>query len=335
MLPLIPLILGISSIAAVLTGGKKALDAKRDFAQADDYNSRARNIYGEATDRLDEARKSTNRTLEQLGRRKAETYETGFMPFVDCASKIKNLDFDEAVSDKVSIPCSEAEFIEFKELALQVSSILAGGAAALGGGALAGFGALGGVGFLATASTGTAIASLSGVAATNATLAWFGGGSLAAGGLGMSVGAAVVGGVFVAPIIAVGGMLLASKAKEAHSEAYSNLKKAEVAAESLRTACVAAKAIWKRAKEIYGIISQLQPLFGNSVAVVKYLVSKDTDYRNYSRSDKEEVCRCFSLAKTTKNILEVPVFDENGTVTQRSKDVLKATREFLSEIARI
>lgn len=39
-----------------------------------------------------------------------------------------------------------------------------------------------GVGELATASTGTAIAELSGVAAHNAILAWLGGGSLAAGG---------------------------------------------------------------------------------------------------------------------------------------------------------
>lgn len=43
------------------------------------------------------------------------------------------------------------------------------------------------------ASTGTAISSLSGAAATNATLAWLGGGSLAAGGGGMAAGTAVLG----------------------------------------------------------------------------------------------------------------------------------------------
>ena len=42
------------------------------------------------------------------------------------------------------------------------------------------------------AGTGTAIVELSGAAATNATLAWFGGGSLAAGGFGMGVGATVL-----------------------------------------------------------------------------------------------------------------------------------------------
>ena len=46
-----------------------------------------------------------------------------------------------------------------------------------------------------TASTGTAIGSLSGAAATNASLAWFGGGAVSAGGGGMATGAFVVGGV--------------------------------------------------------------------------------------------------------------------------------------------
>ncbi len=43
-----------------------------------------------------------------------------------------------------------------------------------------------------TASTGTAISSLSGAAATNAATAWLGGGALAAGGGGMAAGAAVL-----------------------------------------------------------------------------------------------------------------------------------------------
>ena len=49
-----------------------------------------------------------------------------------------------------------------------------------------------------TASTGTAISSLSGVAARNATLAWLGGGTLAAGGLGIAGGAIVLGAIGIA-----------------------------------------------------------------------------------------------------------------------------------------
>lgn len=70
---------------------------------------------------------------------------------------------------------------------------IVGGSMALGTWAL--------VSAIGTASTGTAIGTLSGVAATNATLAWFGGGALAAGGAGMSGGMLVLGGIVAAPMI--------------------------------------------------------------------------------------------------------------------------------------
>ena len=56
----------------------------------------------------------------------------------------------------------------------------------------------------ATASTGTAIASLSGAAATSSTLAVYGGGTVAAGGLGVWGGAIVVGGAVAIVAIGVG-----------------------------------------------------------------------------------------------------------------------------------
>lgn len=69
-----------------------------------------------------------------------------------------------------------------------------------------------------TASTGTAIGTLGGVAAYNATLAWFGGGALAAGGAGMAGGTLVLGGVVIAPIIAVAAWHSRSKAKKIAAE---------------------------------------------------------------------------------------------------------------------
>ena len=54
-----------------------------------------------------------------------------------------------------------------------------------------------------TASTGTAISTLSGAAAYNASLAMYGGGAVATGGGGMSVGAAVVGGVVTIAVVGV------------------------------------------------------------------------------------------------------------------------------------
>ncbi|WP_052443944.1 hypothetical protein [Pectobacterium brasiliense] len=82
----------------------------------------------------------------------------------------------------------------------QYSGVLSAGFGGIVGGSMA-LGAWALVSAIGTASTGTAISTLSGVAATNATLAWFGGGALAAGGAGMSGGMLVLGGIVAAPII--------------------------------------------------------------------------------------------------------------------------------------
>jgi hypothetical protein len=68
-------------------------------------------------------------------------------------------------------------------------------------GTAAGIGAWGLASTFGTASTGTAIYGLSGAAASHATLAWFGGGALAAGGSGMAGGIVVLGGLVALPFV--------------------------------------------------------------------------------------------------------------------------------------
>lgn len=83
-----------------------------------------------------------------------------------------------------------------------------GGVAGAGVGLGTAAGIFAAVSAAATASTGTAIASLSGAAATSATLAWLGGGYLAAGGMGVAGGTSVLGGIVALPaVLAMGGVL--------------------------------------------------------------------------------------------------------------------------------
>ena len=76
-----------------------------------------------------------------------------------------------------------------------------------------------------TASTGTAISALSGAAATNAALAWLGGGALAAGGGGMAAGNALlalagpIGWGLGATAIIAGGIFASGKNKKAAEQA--------------------------------------------------------------------------------------------------------------------
>jgi hypothetical protein len=76
-----------------------------------------------------------------------------------------------------------------------------------------------------TASTGAAIGALHGIAAHNAAMAWFGGGALAAGGGGMALGAAVLGGVTAVAAIAVNAVLAHRKANQLIGAIKANVEK--------------------------------------------------------------------------------------------------------------
>lgn len=93
------------------------------------------------------------------------------------------------------------------------NSAVSAGAGSIAGGSLA-VGSWALVTAFGSASTGAAISGLTGVAATNATLAWFGGGALAAGGAGMAGGAAVLGGLFAIPLVYFAAKGSYKKAKE-------------------------------------------------------------------------------------------------------------------------
>lgn len=109
-------------------------------------------------------------------------------------------------------------------------SVLAAGGMA---GAAAGSAAVGLVTAFGTASTGTAIASLSGAAYTHALLAAMGMGSLASGGFGMAGGMVVLGASFLAPAAAVAGYVANKQIKKVYGEAVTRKKKAaEIIAET-------------------------------------------------------------------------------------------------------
>lgn len=107
-----------------------------------------------------------------------------------------------SVSDHggLNVAFSEQTLEKVKRFNAGFNSAINVGAGSIAGGSLA-VGSWGLVTALGSASTGMAISGLSGVAATNATLAWFGGGALAAGGAGMAGGAAVLGGLFAVPLV--------------------------------------------------------------------------------------------------------------------------------------
>lgn len=321
--------------AAVLAGGvgvAAGVSAKGDFDEAESKNKEAKRTFRDAEKSLKKQRRRTQEGLERLGRQKVQLHQNGLKPFVDTFSRIKNVEYTGLTFGE-DMPAPEADILEMQRIVLEMDEVVGESAKALGTGALAGLATYGSVGLLGTASTGTAIGTLSGAAATNATLAWLGGGSLAAGGLGMAGGTAVLGGIVAAPVLLVGGLFLASKASEALADAKSNLKKAEASAEAMRTAEVAAQAIHQKADEVSKVLDVLQtdhlvdPLLN-----LTQLVSTNDDYHTYSKEQKHLVMRTAAVTKTAHVVAEAPLFDEDGVVTKQIRKTLKKANKFLRTI---
>ena len=328
----IPFILGGIALAAGAYGAKKGYDAKTNFDEAKKINDKAQKIYDTAKEKLEIHRDITNKHLEILGELKFNIYDTTLSNFVNTFSKIKNVDFQNNLQFGILSNVNEQDILDIKNSVIEMKDIVGGGIAALGSGALAGLGALGGVSMLATASTGTAIATLSGAAATNATLAWLGGGSLAAGGFGMAGGMAVLGGIVAGPVLAVGGLVAASKAEEAKYTAYENYDKAVAAAEQMKSAIIVLNGIYRRTDEMIDVLEKLNNIFKDYLIQLEKIVVKSNNYNDYSQKEKEVVMISASLAQTIKNICDTPIIDENGEVTKKSKEVLEKSKEIVYKL---
>lgn len=239
--------------------------------------------------------------------------------------KIKNIDFTSSVGleELEKLHIDQKDFEELKELgnfAIQVAGGVTAGAA---GGALTAIGAYGAAQTFAAASTGTAIASLSGAAATNATLAFFGGGSLAAGGLGMAGGMMVLGGLVAGPALLVMGLITGAKSQEKLDQALINKAQAEEIMEALHVASDQCSAIRRRAYLFYSLLAHLDTYLLPLVWQMEDIIAKEgTDYRTYSPESKKVIMAAASNAGSVKAVLDVPILTDDGSLTEQSGEIV-------------
>ncbi len=323
-LPLIPLI-GIG--VAVLAGGygvKKGIDAYSDNEEADDLNEEAEELLREAEQRLKRRRSACKKQLEEFGRLKFSIWDRQLGRFVSLFEQIRNVEVTGvAAKDKMNF--SPQQLKEMKELSGYASEVVGGGITAIGSGALVGMASYGGAMMFASASTGTAIGSLAGVAATNATLAWFGGGSLAAGGLGMTAGAAVLGGIAAGPVLAIAGGVMAAKARENLANARSNYALATEQEAEMKAAGAVVKAIRSAAKQVQKVVEKLDARTTPVLDDLELVITQDgRNFSEYSESAQRTVYLSVQFAKCLKALLEAPILTKEGAVDERYRKAMKS-----------
>lgn len=330
----LPFILGAAALGAGLFGAKKGVDAYSDNSKAKNLQRDAQVVYERAERKLKSSRQVTTETLEHLGQLKLEVWDTQLGRFVKLYEQLKNVELTgQANTDEFNAAnFTRDELAQMKDIALKAHEVVVGGAGAVGAGALAGIASYGGVMMFASASTGTAISTLAGAAATNATLAWFGGGSIAAGGFGMAGGMAVLGGIVAGPVLAVGGMLMAAKASENLAKARSYKAEADKMAKEMEKAISVLDAITKVANKFDEVIMRL------STAMIPVLdglestiIASGKDFAKYNQSQKRQVYLTVQFAQVLKLLLETPLLTKDGALDESSNKALKQGQSFLSQ----
>jgi len=244
--------------AGIVAGGRGIFG----WAVSGRIRKRAKRRLEETSSQYESACESAQKRIDAYNLQKIEVVTTTIGRFADwmvrnklnvnrLAHDAEDVVLIDAIQD---LPQSAMSSEEIAGVVLKAGAgVIAAGMAAAGTQAAA----IAAVTAFGTASTGTAISSLSGAAATNATMAWFAGGSIAAGGGGMAAGGVVLVVITAAPAVAILGFtagILGSKARTKSKQFEADV---EIACARIKTLIDLREAGMRRIDELSTVLNGL------------------------------------------------------------------------------
>lgn len=311
-LPLIPV--AVAVLAGSAFGLKKGANAVAANKEAKDIIDNARRVFEDAKGTLEVERQRTSRSLDELGQYRLDLWQRQLGRFVVLFRVLKNTHLTgQAATDGV-VASFDGQVLP--DMERRISDARAAMTSVAGGtlsGVAVGAGAALGTTTFAAASTGTAIAGLSGAAATNATLAWLGGGSLAAGGFGMAGGMVVLGGLVTAPVLAVGGFMLNKAMQAKLDQARSQRAEATVAAAEMLNVAKMLEGVCRVSVRFKDALEALDDRMTVMLGVLEQgMQSVGVDVALYSKPQRQFLRLLVETASYLKTMLETPILDEDG-----------------------
>lgn len=305
-LPLI--IIGGAAIASAW-GGKKAYDGYQKKSEAEEIHNRAERSYKNRKDSFDKANNASSTKLEILGEKELQIGRE-FKEFDTIANELLK-DLARANQQEIRLKIPEHKLNSIKRLAISATEYLGTVVGAGVSGAAAGFAVYSGVMAFAAASTGTSIATLSGAAAYNATMAAIGGGSLAAGGWGMAGGAMVLGGAVVAPLILIAGWAYDSHATKALENAKEASRQMNEAINKMDQSVAHLTRVNQYVDSIYQSLEQMHETFtANYLEPLKEMDLKRKKREPISANECIAVIQDgYTLAAIMTEIITTPLFE--------------------------
>ena len=302
---------------------------------ANEKKEKADKIMEETTRQIEQVRFLANTRLETFGRARCEILRTTVGRFIKIVESLNNSVKEKVYELSSSLSLGESDFKELESVEMNGSNLLATATAggSIAAAALAGVPAAvnASVAALCSASTGTAISQLSGAAARQATLAWLGGGSVAAGGGGVAAGTTVLAGITWA---ATGIFALASVgivAGKIYSQKHTDAEKYLADVETWQAKSLAASEIMKgvvmRSDELLSITSRLE---GRIIPALDELETIVPIFSPVNPEHAKTFQRAAILVKSMSELAQTPLLDENGNLNKQSLIMVDKTQKILN-----
>jgi hypothetical protein len=287
--------------------------------KANELAKAAQERYERAIEQLKREEAATNKLAQEYGELQLNTIRGTIKRFVDFIERTGRKAPESEKRLLEGMDFSVQQIQEYRTAVIGAEQYFMAGAKAAGAAAAGYGGAITVATSVGVASTGTAISTLSGAAATNAMLAWFGGGAIAAGGGGMALGAAVLGGITVLPALAIGGFFAGREGEKAMTKAREHEAKVNKAIAEINVAKDYSKKVKQRITELKGVFESL-----NTCAVegLKQLESQPFD----SNRDAEKFQQVGLLMQGLVEVLKTPVLNSEGKLNLGTVTILEKYR---------
>ena len=311
------------------------VSAYESHKEAKAAKEEADEILARTTKKIDETRFLANQRFETYGRAKCEILQSCVGRFIKIVNQLNSKVKDKVYELGAAVEFRERDFAELESVEINASNALKMAAA---GGSMAAMAVAGvpavvtsAVTAMCAASTGTAISSLSGAAASNAVLAWLGGGSIATGGGGMAAGAVVLTSItaVATTVFALGAASLvatkfyADKLTEA-TQFLADTKEWE--AKTLG-AIELMNGVVRRSDELLTVFARLE---GRTLPVLDALENRIPTFSSGNEEDVKAFQKAAMLVKTMSEIAQTPLIDEAGGLNGETDLILAKSNSILN-----
>ena len=308
-----------------LWGLRELLEYLRCSIDARNVRRRAVASQRNAEKRHAREKRQAEEALARLGALRRRVYEREVSRFVQTARRLVRVDLSELADREEFVGgLTPGQVREFERAAMKARDVLVSGVGASAAGAVVSAGAYGTMMTFGVASTGTAIGSLSGAAATNATMAAFGGGAISAGGLGIAGGTIVLGAVAVAPAVLVLGLVARRYGDKALARAKAYAEEVRIYVESVETASVILRSVATLAKQYEHETRRLAATLRGHERRLRRMIFWRRRFERFKPDQQAFAQLVFEEAQVLKKLLDMPLIAQDGAVHNGAVAALEA-----------